>query len=50
MAGDWKESKERTVYFPEDDPDILRIDIHHLYTGTLAEGPDTISDDYKGYD
>ncbi|KAL4870101.1 hypothetical protein BDV12DRAFT_184709 [Aspergillus spectabilis] len=36
MAGDWKESEQRTIYLPDDDPKVLALYIHWLYYGTLA--------------
>lgn len=35
MAGDWKESQQRTIQLPDDDPGIFALYVHWLYCGTL---------------
>jgi hypothetical protein len=35
MSNNWKEAAERTIRFPDDDPDIFRLYIHWLYSRTL---------------
>ncbi|PYI25302.1 hypothetical protein BP00DRAFT_452242 [Aspergillus indologenus CBS 114.80] len=36
LAGEWKESVQRTVPLPDDEPEIAALYIHWLYTGKLA--------------
>jgi hypothetical protein len=35
MAGDWKESQQRTIHLPDDEPEIFALYVHWLYYGTL---------------
>ncbi|KAF7122784.1 hypothetical protein CNMCM5793_000894 [Aspergillus hiratsukae] len=35
MAGDWKESQQRTIQLPEDEPGIFALYVKWLYCGTL---------------
>jgi hypothetical protein len=35
VAGEWKESVQRTINLPDDEPKILKLYIHWLYYGTL---------------
>ncbi|CAI7618787.1 unnamed protein product [Penicillium discolor] len=35
MSGSWKESKERTLGFPEDDPQVFALYLHWLYFSTI---------------
>ncbi|RLM00041.1 hypothetical protein CFD26_108239 [Aspergillus turcosus] len=35
MAGDWKESQQRTIHLPDDDSEIFAVYVHWLYCGTL---------------
>ncbi|OOQ83208.1 hypothetical protein PEBR_36322 [Penicillium brasilianum] len=35
MAGEWKESVQRTIKLPDDEPKILALYIYWLYYGTL---------------
>ncbi|KAF2276944.1 uncharacterized protein EI97DRAFT_432564 [Westerdykella ornata] len=35
LGGDWKESTQKTVNLPDDDPDVFRAFHHWLYYGTL---------------
>jgi hypothetical protein len=41
LSGDWKESHERKVHLPEEDPDIFKFYIQSLYVSQ----PETISDE-----
>ncbi|KAH6010119.1 hypothetical protein HBI67_171860 [Parastagonospora nodorum] len=36
VKGPWKESEERTVNLSENEPDVFRVYLKYLYTGTLA--------------
>lgn len=36
LNGTWKESEERVINLPEDDPDVFSLYVHCLYTGKLA--------------
>jgi hypothetical protein len=42
MSGSWKESKDRIVNLPEEDPEIFKIYVHHLYTGSVAVIPEPL--------
>lgn len=35
MSGEWKESSQRTIQLPDDEPGIIKLYIHWLYCGTL---------------
>ncbi|KAI9797577.1 MAG: hypothetical protein M1835_007841 [Candelina submexicana] len=37
FSGDFKESEERALYLPDDDPTAFELFIHWLYTGRLDE-------------
>lgn len=42
MSGSWKESEDRIVNLPEEDPEIFKIYVHHLYTGSVAVIPEPL--------
>ncbi|PLB48318.1 hypothetical protein P170DRAFT_448051 [Aspergillus steynii IBT 23096] len=52
MAGEWTESRQRTVQLPDDDPEIFALYVHWLYCGTLpvfCDEPDPAkNDEYMG--
>jgi hypothetical protein len=35
MSQDWKEAKERSIKFEDEDPDVFQLYLHWLYRGTL---------------
>jgi hypothetical protein len=35
MAGEWKESSQRTIQLPEDEPSVVALYVHWLYYRTL---------------
>ncbi|KAF2851211.1 hypothetical protein T440DRAFT_371000, partial [Plenodomus tracheiphilus IPT5] len=48
MSGKWKESDDRRVNLPEDDPDTFHVYVNLLYTGVLAVVPDPVPARYAG--
>jgi hypothetical protein len=48
MSGSWKESEDRVIKLPEDDPEIFNVYVHHLYTGSVAVIPEPLPADYAG--
>ncbi|KAF2803317.1 uncharacterized protein BDZ99DRAFT_576220 [Mytilinidion resinicola] len=49
LKGPWKESKERLVKLPEDDPELFSIYMHYIYCGTLAILAENMEADIKEF-